>query len=149
MAEPLVKLGPISHIGIVVEDCEKAAAFYERVFGVGPFDIQLYDMSTAPYFFADGEPAAPTFKAAIAFSGNVFIELVEVLEGETVHTKFFRERGAGLQHLAFNVRNGKEKVAALEDDAHRSQDSSSSAGRRTTSSIGAHGPARVHIIICD
>ena len=113
MEEPVVQLGAISHIGVVVEDAEKAAAFYERVFGLGPFTTKLYDMSEAPYFYVDGQPSAPTFKAAIAFSGNVFIELVEVVDGETVHTEHFRKRGEGLQHLAFNVRNGKKVVADL------------------------------------
>ena len=41
---PVVTLGPISHVGIVVEDCEKAAAWWERVFGIGPFHTDTYVM---------------------------------------------------------------------------------------------------------
>jgi catechol 2,3-dioxygenase-like lactoylglutathione lyase family enzyme len=116
VSEPLVKLGPISHIGLVVEDAEKAAAFWSRTFGVGPFEIREYDMSAAPYFLVDGKPARPRFKAAIAFSGEVFIELVEVLEGETVHTQFLRRHGEGLQHLAFSVDNAAEIIARLKSE---------------------------------
>ena len=31
---PLIKVGPVSHVGIVVDDVEKAAAWWERVFGI-------------------------------------------------------------------------------------------------------------------
>lgn len=113
MPEPIVKLGPISHIGIVVEDAEKAAAFYEETFGLGPFETKLYDMREAPYFLVNGVQDPAVFKASIAFSGSVFIELVEVVEGETAHTDFLRKRGEGLQHLAFSVVNGKQIVKDL------------------------------------
>lgn len=113
MSEPVIKVGPISHIGIVVEDAEKAAEFYTRVFGVGPFTTKVYDMSEAPYFLIDGKPSTAIFKAAIAFSGDVFIELVEVMEGDTNHTQFLRKHGEGLQHLCFLVDDMKESVAAL------------------------------------
>lgn len=63
MSNPVVKLGPISHIGIVVEDAEKAAEFYTRVFGVGPFETRIYDMNDAPYFLVDGKQAPAIFKA--------------------------------------------------------------------------------------
>jgi 4-hydroxyphenylpyruvate dioxygenase-like putative hemolysin len=52
-------------------------------------------------------------KAAIAYSGSVFIELVQVLEGETVHTEFLREKGEGMQHVAFLVRNLDETLGEL------------------------------------
>ncbi len=52
-------------------------------------------------------------KAAIAYTGKVFVELVEVLEGESPHTEFFREHGEGLQHVAFAVRDIDQVVADL------------------------------------
>jgi len=113
VSEPLVKLGPISHIGLVVDDAEQAAEFWTRTFGVGPFDVREYDMGEASYFLVRGKPAKPRFKAAIAFSGEVFIELVEVMEGETIHSEFLRRRGEGLQHLAFSVDDAGAIIARL------------------------------------
>jgi 4-hydroxyphenylpyruvate dioxygenase-like putative hemolysin len=109
MPEPIVKLGPISHVGIVVEDCEKAAAFWERVFGIGPWSIGVYELNASTKFKWKGEPAEARMKAAIAYSGKVFVELVEVLEGESPHTEFMQAHGEGLQHVAFSVR-GIDKV---------------------------------------
>jgi len=112
-AAPVVQLGPISHIGIAVEDCEKAAAFWERVFGVGPFSIDVYELNAETHFKFKGKPAEARMKAAIAYSGKVFIELVEVMEGESPHTEFLRAHGEGLQHVAFSVKDIERVVADL------------------------------------
>lgn len=114
--EPIVQLGPISHIGIVVEDCEAAAAWWERVFGVGPFSIDTYELNAETHFKYRGEPAEALMKAAIAYSGKVFIELVEVMEGESPHTEFLRDKGEGFQHLAFLVSDIRQTVADLEPE---------------------------------
>ncbi len=116
---PVVQLGPISHIGIVVEDCEKAAAWWQRVFGVGPFSTDTYVLDESTHFRFKGEPARARMKASIAYSGKVFVELVEVLEGESPHTDFLRAHGEGLQHLAFSVENIEEVVAKLAPEGLR------------------------------
>jgi 4-hydroxyphenylpyruvate dioxygenase-like putative hemolysin len=108
-----VELGPISHIGIVVEDCEKAAAWWERVFGVGPFSTEEYVLDASTRFKFKGVPAEARMKASIAYSGKVFIELVEVLEGESPHTEFLRAHGEGMQHVAFSVTDIHQVVSDL------------------------------------
>ena len=110
---PVIELGPLSHIGIAVEDCEAAAAWWERVFGVGPFSTDTYILDASTNFHFKGKPAEAKMKASIAYSGKVFIELVEVLEGESPHTEFLRERGEGIQHVAFNVRDIHGSVEKL------------------------------------
>ena len=114
--EPVVQLGPISHVGIVVEDCVEAAAYWERVFGVGPFSIEVYELNASTHFKFKGEPAEARMKAAIAYSGKVFVELVEVMEGESPHTEFLSEHGEGLQHVAFSVRDIRKVVKDLEPE---------------------------------
>ena len=103
-------LGKMSHVGIVVRDMDKAMEYYGSVFGLGPFTTEVYDLKSFAY---RGKTASARVKAAIAYSGPIFIELVQVLEGETVHTEFLREKGEGLQHVAFLVRNLDEKLKEL------------------------------------
>ncbi len=105
-----VKLGRLSHIGIVVRDIDRAVEHYSSVFGLGPFTTEIYDL---PSFIYRGKMASARVKAAIAYSGAVFIELVQVLEGETVHTEFLKEKGEGIQHVAFLVRNLDETLNEL------------------------------------
>ena len=113
---PVVQLGPISHIGIAVEDCEKAAAWWERVFGVGPFSTETYVLDESTGFKFKGQPARAKMKASIAYSGKVFVELVEVLEGESPHTEFLSRHGEGLQHVAFSVTDIAKVVKQLEPE---------------------------------
>lgn len=114
MNAPVVKLGNIAHVGIVVKDAEAAARYYERVFGIGPWDINVFDMSkNSKFFLVDGKPAQPVFKAAFGWSGDVAIEFVEVISGETAHTRFLKKHGEGMQHLCFSVDNADEVMKKL------------------------------------
>lgn len=113
MSEPVVKLGPIAHVGIAVKDCNKAAEFFTKMFGL-QFDIADYDMSTGKYFHIDGKPARRVFRAAFGMSGNVAVELVEVLEGgETPHTRHLAKHGEGMQHLCFYVTDMEDTMKRL------------------------------------
>ncbi|MBM3132011.1 MAG: hypothetical protein FJZ95_03125 [Chloroflexi bacterium] len=95
-----VALPPVEQIGIVVKDIEKAVEYYTSTFGWGPFTIQEHAMKGPLY---RGKPTDCRLKLAIARSGTIEIELIQVLEGETPHTEFLREKGEGLHHLRFRV----------------------------------------------
>ena len=111
---PTVRLGPISHVGIVVKDCEKAARWWERVLGVGPFTVGVWELDEKTQFRYRGKPGRAKVKAAIAQGEGVFVELVQIpLEGETPHAEFFRQHGEGFQHIAFHVQNINQVVADL------------------------------------
>ncbi len=105
-----VKLGRLSHIGIVVRDLDKAVEHYSSVLGLGPFTTQVYDLKS---FIYRGKTASARVRAAINNPGSAFVELVQVLEGETVHTEFLRQKGEGMQHVAFLVRNLDETLKEL------------------------------------
>ena len=63
-SEPLVKLGAVSHIGIVVKDVKKTAEFLADVLGIGPWEFLEFDMAKdADYFLSYGKPTTPQFKA--------------------------------------------------------------------------------------
>ena len=107
---PLLKLGTLNHIGLVVENIEKAVEFYSSIFGLGPFTIDTYSLEGVNF---RGKPVDAVMKAAFGFSGDLMVELVEVVEGETPHTEFFRARGDGVQHLAFPVDDMESSLAKL------------------------------------
>lgn len=115
--EPVVTLGPVSHIGIAVKDAAKTAAFFTRVFGL-KFDIADFNMEElAEYYLVDGKPNKPSFKAALAYDGDFFIEIVEVTsDHETVHTRHIKNRGEGLQHLCFKATNTKAILEKLKKE---------------------------------
>jgi methylmalonyl-CoA epimerase len=91
----------VDQIGIVVKDVEKSTSFYEKLLGT---------KSLPPIEFETG-----TAKLRVVFFqvGDVQLELIQVLEGETVHSKFLKERGEGLHHLGFFVTDLDKELAAL------------------------------------
>lgn len=108
--DPTVQLPPLEQIGFVVRDMEKAINYYETHFGWGPFQSYEYSMKGVIFH---GEPSDCRLKIALAHSGPVEIELIQVLEGETPHTEFLKEKGEGMHHLRFNVNNIDEMLAAF------------------------------------
>ena len=95
-----VKLPPVEQIGIVVHDLDRAIEYYSSVFGWGPFEVHVSDMKGVMY---RGRPTDCKLKLAMARSGPIEIELIQVLEGETPHTEFLKTNGEGLHHLRFRV----------------------------------------------
>lgn len=108
--EPAVRLPPVEQIGIVVRNIDQAVEFFTSMFGWSPFQIRESEMKGFTY---DGRPGDCRLKMAFARSGDIEIELIEVLEGETPHSDFLRRHGEGMQHLRFRVDDFDGTLAAL------------------------------------
>jgi 4-hydroxyphenylpyruvate dioxygenase-like putative hemolysin len=93
----------VDQIGVVVKNVEKTAKLYEKLLKQEPLP---------PIEFETGN-----VKLKIVFFqlGEVQLELIQVLEGENIHTKFLRERGEGLHHIGFFVKDLEEELAALKN----------------------------------
>jgi methylmalonyl-CoA/ethylmalonyl-CoA epimerase len=92
-------------VGIVVKSIDETVKFYTEVFGIGPFEIREVDFPDATYY---GQKAGYRGKRAFAKLGPVSLELIELIEGKTVHEDFLKEKGEGLHHIAFAVENLKK-----------------------------------------
>lgn len=103
-----ITLPPMEQVGIVVRNLDKAIEFYSTTFGWGPFQTMEASLEGILY---RGKPTNCRLKTATAQSGPIEIELIQVLEGETPHTEFLREKGEGLHHLRFRVNDLNGKLA--------------------------------------
>ena len=105
-----VVLPPQIQVGIVVKDVEKTAEFFSSVLGIGPWEIR------ERAFTADemrvGQPVK--MKQGMAYWGEVQIELIQPLEGNTLYSEFLETKGEGLHHLRSRVKNMWEFVSKLE-----------------------------------
>jgi catechol 2,3-dioxygenase-like lactoylglutathione lyase family enzyme len=111
-------LKDVVHIGFIVHDVDKAIKELSNVLGIKPWNIWIL----RPPFLRDttvhGKPVAHGFKAAIASLGNVSIELLAPLEGESVYVEYLKNRGEGFHHVAFAFPSEKkldEAVKKLKD----------------------------------
>ena len=94
----------LCQVAIVVRSIDKTVKFYTEVFGIGPFEIREVDFSNATYY---GQKAGYRGKRAFAKLGPVTLELIELIEGKTVHEDFLEKKGEGLHHIGFAVKDLK------------------------------------------
>lgn len=110
-----IGLPPADQIGIVVRDLDKAIALYDPLFG--PFrkiDVGDYKVSY--------RGAAPSsYQANFAFGqiGDLEIELIEWISGDTPHRDFLEKGQEGMHHLRFRVAPVEAWIEKLEKLGYR------------------------------
>ena len=95
------KEAAIFEVGVVVKDLNRTIEYLTSL-GLGPFRIR---MSTHPSGVVRGEKTYYNLRVAMSQQGPVQLQLIEYLEGETIFQQFLREKGEGLHHIAFKVRD--------------------------------------------
>jgi methylmalonyl-CoA/ethylmalonyl-CoA epimerase len=103
-----LQLPNVSQIGVVVKDLDRAVAFFESTFGLGPFRVVEME---APNVWDRGEEKRIKVRLGFAALGQVELELIHIVEGDSVHLEFLREHGEGLHHLGFRVKDFQAKLA--------------------------------------
>lgn len=85
----MIELGPLHHVGQVVEDLDAAIADYERIFGMRvTIREQLVEQDV---------------EAAMLESGGGRVELLRPTDPEGPVARFLEARGPGMHHVAFAV----------------------------------------------
>jgi methylmalonyl-CoA/ethylmalonyl-CoA epimerase len=102
----------LCQVAVVVKNIDETVKFYRDVFGIGPFEILEVNFPNATYH---GEKAGYRGKRAFAKLGQVTLELIELIDGKTVHEDFLKEKGEGLQHIGFTVKD----LAKAEKEAEK------------------------------
>lgn len=100
-----LELPSVSHIGVVVRDMDKAVEYYSSIFGLGPFTV--YEFAPEKQWFLE-KPSSFKMKMGKAMWGDVLLELLQPLEGRSLHKEFLDTHGEGMHHLGFLVPNYDE-----------------------------------------
>ena len=129
-APPLWKMEGkrINQIGLVVKDADGMSNRWEELFGIGPWRTTLISIPRVP--FDQTKPITPSkavlhgipmismdlhLKIAIAYCGDMQIELIEPLTGPGTHWEFLKIHGNGVHHLSFGpVDDHDQSVTALQ-----------------------------------
>jgi methylmalonyl-CoA/ethylmalonyl-CoA epimerase len=100
------------HIGVVVRDM-KTAIDRLTVLGIGPFKPRILPPDARETY--RGKPFIPSRRVAIQITqiGNVELELIQPIDGESPHQEFLEQRGEGVQHLGFMVDSLERDVKRL------------------------------------
>ena len=92
---------PVRQVALVVPDVEaQAQAWWDRL-GVGPWSLYTLDAGKLDAATYRGQPSSFRIRHALAFTGEVMLELVEPVAGPSIWSEFLDRGGAGMQHVAF------------------------------------------------
>jgi catechol 2,3-dioxygenase-like lactoylglutathione lyase family enzyme len=103
----LLALPPVTQIGMVVQDMDKAVQYYSEWFGVGPWRVVTPEIVDRTY---RGKPAEYRLQLAFAEQGNLQWELIKVLQGPTIYEEDLGKDGEGLHHVRCRVDNLDDRV---------------------------------------
>jgi methylmalonyl-CoA/ethylmalonyl-CoA epimerase len=79
----------VDHLGFAVYDIAEAVEFYGRAFGIAEWEhIAMPERHMA---------------VAVARVGDTLLELIAPTSKEAAFSKFLRERGPGMHHIAYRV----------------------------------------------
>lgn len=119
----------VAQIAYVVEDLDATVQQYHQMFGIGPWHFYTYGKPLLTTMKRYGKPAEYRMRVALSYFGNMRIELIQHLEGDTVYTDFIKKHGYGIQHLGFLV-----------DDMDTALKQAREAGLEVSMEGGGHGP---------
>jgi len=115
MSEPILNLEMIVQVGIIVRDIEASARQFCDLFGCDMPTIH----QTAGYAVTEttfnGQPSEATAKLAFFDAGQMQIELIQPDERPSTWRNHLDEKGEGVHHIAFKVKDTDETVRRLEE----------------------------------
>jgi methylmalonyl-CoA/ethylmalonyl-CoA epimerase len=102
----------LAHIGLVVKDMDKTIARLTAL-GIGPFVPRILPADAKETY--RGQPFNPSQRVAIQITqiGNIELELIQPIDGESPHQEFLSQKGEGIQHLGFIVDDLAKEVKDL------------------------------------
>ncbi|KPP95422.1 VOC family protein [Erythrobacter sp. HL-111] len=101
-AKGLSQLGEVMQIAFVPEDFDAAVRHWTAVMGVGPFHL-LEDVRLEAMRYR-GAPSAAAFDLALAYWGDMQVELIRPRDGHpSIYTGEYADVGGGLHHVCILV----------------------------------------------
>lgn len=106
-----IKLPPVSQIGVVVKDLDAAMVYYADTLGVGSFNRVIEVVPDRNWY--KGEKSPVRLRIGQAKWGRMEFEVIQPMDGKSIHQDFLDAHGEGLHHLAVIVDDYDAIVAAM------------------------------------
>ena len=101
----------VAQIAMVVKDLDRTVEAYWHAFGIGPWHFYTYGKPLVRRMSYHGQPTEYRMRLALSWFGPTRIELIELVEGDTVYADHVTSHGYGLQHLGVLVDDMEEALA--------------------------------------
>ncbi len=107
-----IATGPVTQLCWVTEDIEATESFLAAQFGV-PAWTRLPDIHFGPEDCTlHGEPADFVVHVSLGYIGDLQLEIIQPVSGESIYTEFLATSAPGLHHLCFEVEDMAAALAA-------------------------------------
>jgi methylmalonyl-CoA/ethylmalonyl-CoA epimerase len=92
-------------IGLIVEDLDKTLENLQNIFGIGPFRVVDFPPEGHENIMRKyhGKDADFTAKFCFFNLGNIELEIIQPLSGESIWRDFINKNGPGLHHIKFSI----------------------------------------------
>ena len=102
-SKPVIRITDLEQVCIVVSDIDKTVESLQNTFGIGPWNIGVYDSNSMKEVTYYGKPARFTWKGASTTSklGGFEIELIQPIEGDSIYRDFLKQHGEGVHHVGW------------------------------------------------
>jgi len=107
--QPVINVNMLEHVCVVVKDIDKSVKSFADTFGINFGDIRTIDDKVLIERTYRGKPGNFSFKIAFADVGDMKLEVIQPLEGDSIYRDFLREHGEGLQHIGWYKPDTKEE----------------------------------------
>jgi len=105
----------VTQIGFIVKDINVTKKRFAEFLGLPESEYVVTDEIEKTQSEYNGQPCPATAKLAFLKVGDTLdIELIEPDEKPSVWREFLETNGEGVQHIAFFVKDTKQKIAALD-----------------------------------
>ena len=104
----------ICQVGVIVRDIERSIEAYSQILGLPKPPIVVTDEPEFAHTRYRGKPTKARAKLAFFAMGQVSLELIEPVGSPSTWQEFLDERGEGVHHIAFIVKDTDQVVQYLE-----------------------------------
>jgi catechol 2,3-dioxygenase-like lactoylglutathione lyase family enzyme len=110
--------GPITQVAWVTDDLDATEGALSAMFGLSGW-TRLPDIRFGPDTCTyRGRPADFVADISLAYSGDLQLELIRPVSGESIYTEHLERHGAGLHHVCVEVDDLAGAVAAARAAGH-------------------------------
>ena len=89
----------IIQIGFVVRDLDRTLKEFQRVMGVGPWEIYHYGPPEMTNITYRGKPSDWSADIAFSWVGDCQLEVIMPLKGPNIYEEFLAKKGDGIHHF--------------------------------------------------
>lgn len=110
-----IATGPVTQLCWVTEDIGATESFLTAQFGIASW-TRMENIRFGPEECTlHGAPADFTVHVALGYAGDLQLEIIQPVSGDSIYTEFLAASGPGLHHLCFEVDDMPAALARAAD----------------------------------